>query len=852
MTHARYTPQPMTRFLICGYYGFGNTGDEAILHVLLKGLRNRSEAAEIIVAAGDPDAVRAEHGVEALQWQDIPGLIEAARSADLMVLGGGGLFQDYWGCHPEHILTPHHGSITYWAGFALLARITGTPLGIHGVGVGPLESEAARRYTRLAFEQAGTAGVRDRASLDLLAEIGLDPAAVTLAADPVWLLDPASQDAVADILEAESIPTAGALRIAVAIRPWGDDEKTLGELAAALDRFAEEEDADVLFVPFHRSRLTHENDAHAASRVAARMQHIDRTAILRGEYTPQETLAVIGSADLVIGMRLHSLIFAALAEAPAVAISYDPKVRRVMEELGLTDRVLELTAGSQAIVETARLARKRHNPAALGAAVEDMRARARLGEQSLHDLIAKPIVPEPTPDTVAVLGELTISFSGAYAAAASELQTAKAERDELRQTKQGLTADYKQLISTKAMRAMAHYWDLRQRLRTATSRDKDAPRSEGPHIDPQELAGMRDRFGAQLTEILELHADAPGFVVYPPSIGWDVTLFQRPQQMALAFAHLGYVVFYNLAWPNGEQLTGFRGEEPGIYLAALPDQLLDLYRAVRSPLAVSYVYNFAWHQHLSSPVTVYEHIDDLEVFTHTYQRDDLQSWHQEALRSADVVVASAVDLQQELADLRPDTVLVPNGVNYRHFARPFEPPEDLAALAGRPIVGYYGALAEWVDYDLIDHAARQLPEYEFVFIGPDYDGTMQNAPAFQRPNVTWLGPRPYGELPAYLQRFSVATIPFHVNEVTHAVSPLKLFEYMAGGRPVVTPALRECARYPAVLIASDPDDYVAQLRAAVALGDDPQYVSLLRRTARANTWEERAGTLIDAVARARR
>lgn len=98
----------------------------------------------------------------------------------------------------------------------------------------------------------------------------------------------------------------------------------------------------------------------------------------------------------------------------------------------------------------------------------------------------------------------------------------------------------------------------------------------------------------------------------------------------------------------------------------------------------------------------------------------------------------------------------------------------------------------------------------------------------------------------------MATIPFHVNEVTHAVSPLKLFEYMAGGRPVVTPALRECARYPAVLIASDPDDYVAQLRAAVALGDDPQYVSLLRRTARANTWEERAGTLIDAVARARR
>jgi hypothetical protein len=86
-----------------------------------------------------------------------------------------------------------------------------------------------------------------------------------------------------------------------------------------------------------------------------------------------------------------------------------------------------------------------------------------------------------------------------------------------------------------------------------------------------------------------------------------------------------------------------------------------------------------------------------------------------------------------------------------------------------------------------------------------------------------------------------------VNEVTHAVSPLKLFEYMAGGKPVVTPPLRECARYRAVQIGEGVDGFVAEITHAVELGSDPAHVELLRRTARANTWDARARTIIEAV-----
>jgi glycosyltransferase involved in cell wall biosynthesis len=198
--------------------------------------------------------------------------------------------------------------------------------------------------------------------------------------------------------------------------------------------------------------------------------------------------------------------------------------------------------------------------------------------------------------------------------------------------------------------------------------------------------------------------------------------------------------------------------------------------------------------------------------------------------------------------------LCPNGVDFAHFARhdaTRNPPDDLAPILARrrPIIGYYGALAEWFDYDLVAYAAKALPDHEFVLIGPDYDGTMRSRDLFTLANVNWLGVKEYAELASYLRYFDVATIPFLVNEVTHSVSPIKLFEYMAGGRPIVTTDLRECARYSVVQVAKTPPDFVDEIRRAVRRGQDPAFRELLRNTARANTWDVRAGTLIDAAAR---
>jgi glycosyltransferase involved in cell wall biosynthesis len=513
-----------------------------------------------------------------------------------------------------------------------------------------------------------------------------------------------------------------------------------------------------------------------------------------------------------------------------------------------------------------------------------MRERAARAERLLTLFLASPTLPAVGDQAAAVLSRAAVKNAG-------DLLNAERERDdwhlrsveladELEKSQTAydkLAAQFQEFMDARAVRAVRSVWSLRDKVKALPATVGDAARRIAKRLLPgrarkalraavggkpagpaapewaaEELVRFAAEIEADLAQIVSTHRDAPGFVIFPPGIGWDVELFQRPQQMALAFSRLGYAVLYHLEEKYRDGLVGYERRHDLIYTGYLPEPLLDLLRVVPSPIFPAYVYNFDWQEHLSDPISVYEHIDDLEVFEHVYRRDDLRAWHRHAVEDATVVAASAVDLLNDVSTSRADAVLVANGVDFDHFGGRDHPvPEDLAeVLSDKPVIGYYGALAEWFDYDLLEAAARRL-DYDFVLIGPDYDGTAAGSPALALPNVHWLGPRPYGNLPAYLTRFDAATIPFMVNDVTHAVSPIKLFEYMAAGKPVVTPPLRECARYRAVQIGEGVDGYVTELERAVARATDSDHVALLQRTARANTWEARVRTLIEAVERVR-
>lgn len=833
---------------LTGYYGFGNAGDDAILGMIVSRIRNAQPDSVITVITypgGDVDAVRGQVDGGAIagviSGSDIDAVLAVATATDLLIVGGGGLIQDYRPIDPGLRFTPGYADLTFWSTPAIAARARGIPVTSWALGVGPLTTDAGKTEASLLFAQMGIVTVRDPDSAALVRQLGCDRVEVT--ADPVYLARPADTGLLERLAEVEDIPVGGAMRIGVALRSWGDTDVTV--LARQLDVLSERYDADIVFVPFQQARRGLDHDGLFATKVAATMTRRHRRGVIGSELSSSEKAEILAGCDLVVAMRLHAAIFAACAGRPVVALSYDPKVSSAMTELGRGEAVLSLDrlerlADTAAGVYEAGVSGDQHR------ALEALRRRAALTET----LIFQGSAPPPDMPTMSALVASTTGIASRLAAseksragfqiAATENQV-RAEACE--RAYQELERQHQELYDTKAMQIARMVWTTRDRVKDLTKRG----RSE-TGLAPPKWTG-RETMTRHLERIVAAYPDADRFVVLPPSIGWDVELFQRPQQIALAFARLGYPVLYHLERPNGA--VGYQDRGNGVFVGYLPEEAADILTTVPHPLFLSYVYNFEWSRHLSHPVTVYEHIDDLEVFEHVYRRHDLKSWHDRALRRSQVVAVSAMDLLEEVRGERPDAVLVPNGVDFDHFAGSAgEPPDDMAPLLdGAPIIGYYGALAEWFDYDLIEQVSETLPEMHFVLIGPDYDGTAARSNALHRPNVTWLGPRPYRDLPRYLARFDVATIPFVVNDVTHAVSPLKLFEYMAGGKPIVTPPLRECARYRVVQIADGVDGFVTEIGRALDLAGDPEHLTLLRRTARANTWEARVRTIIEAVER---
>ncbi|MFU8774108.1 MAG: glycosyltransferase, partial [Anaerolineales bacterium] len=245
----------------------------------------------------------------------------------------------------------------------------------------------------------------------------------------------------------------------------------------------------------------------------------------------------------------------------------------------------------------------------------------------------------------------------------------------------------------------------------------------------------------------------------------------------------------------------------------------------------------------------YEYIDDLSVLLgdmNTKQRN-----HNELVRTADLVLATAGNLFQEIESIRPDVLMNPNAVDYEYIRKSIletqEPPDDIFDFVknGSPIIGYYGALAQWFDYSLIIEASQALPKYLFLLIGPNYDDSLFKSGVLKPKNVFWLDAKPYHELPRYLKYFDVATIPFVLNDVTHATSPLKLFEYMTAQKPIITTAMKECKKYRGVLIAEDSRDFIDKIEAALQLRGDETYLHSIEKVAIENSWDVRVKEILD-------
>lgn len=371
-----------------------------------------------------------------------------------------------------------------------------------------------------------------------------------------------------------------------------------------------------------------------------------------------------------------------------------------------------------------------------------------------------------------------------------------------------------------------------------------------------------------------LASDYDRILIWRSSFGWDVPLFQRPQHISLNLAKKRCLVFYEVTsmtdktkaiekYSDNLYLVNFNNSYISSLLFSKTDTVTDKPRYLQFystdwTMKLDYVKGFIEKGYK----ILYEYIDELSpnlAGTKELPVNISEKYDYAMTDTENVYMVVTADLLYEDAVRRRGTknlVMSPNGVDYDFFKDLSAPPEfdgDFKKVleSGKTLVGYYGAMASWLDYELIKKI-NDTGEFTVVLFGIRYDDTLDASGILELENVKFLGPRDYKVLKYYADKIHILTIPFVINDITKATSPLKLFEYMALGKPIVTSAMRECAKYETPLVANSHEEFIEMLKKAEYLANDSKYLASLDKEARENSWPLRADAIIGMLEKSER
>lgn len=213
------------------------------------------------------------------------------------------------------------------------------------------------------------------------------------------------------------------------------------------------------------------------------------------------------------------------------------------------------------------------------------------------------------------------------------------------------------------------------------------------------------------------------------------------------------------------------------------------------------------------------------------------------LKNADIIAATSKPLLEKALRYNKKTYLCPNAADLEHFStsrRGWERPKDLPE--GKPIVGFFGIIREWFDIGLLREVAFRKPQFEFCLIGGYSRGLLEELKDLK--NVHFLGEKSYSVLPQYLSYFDVTMIPFKTNGLIRSTNPIKVYEYLAGGKPVVATSIPEIEEMPFVYLSKDPVEFVKNLDLAVEAAPDLREIDAFLEE---QTWTKRFDTIEGAI-----
>ncbi len=306
----------MSRIVVSGYYGSKNAGDEAMLAAMLEVLADLDPQLHITVISANPEDTKKRHGVDSIFWLSLPALLREIWRADLLISGGGSLLQN----------VTSRRSLYYYLAIIFIAKLLGKKVMLYAQGIGPIIGSVAQRAMRWLGNRVSLITVRDQGSLAELSRLGITRPHIECTADPVLAIHPVSREAGRAIFKKYHADGAKPV-VGISVRKWRDWHHYKEVLAQVADKVIKEFGARVIFLP-----MQYPEDVQVSVSIAELMT--EKCTVLKDEYSTSEFLSLVGNMDLMLGIRLHALIFAGVMGVPMLGISYDPKIDRFLASVG--------------------------------------------------------------------------------------------------------------------------------------------------------------------------------------------------------------------------------------------------------------------------------------------------------------------------------------------------------------------------------------------------------------------------------------------------------------------------------------------------------------------------------------
>ena len=356
--------------------------------------------------------------------------------------------------------------------------------------------------------------------------------------------------------------------------------------------------------------------------------------------------------------------------------------------------------------------------------------------------------------------------------------------------------------------------------------------------------------------IKQINQTADQIILFPYVVDWNIPLFQRPQHMARCLAQQGYTYIF-FTGSTYDKIYSYEKKEENLYIV---NKIYMKEFLKKIEINNKYVQLYSTDMNMTNKdidymtklryKVFYEYIDEISpaVYGSNIPLTAIEKHNRIAKDMNIDIVCTARKLYDEIYHIRGKNKLslITNGVDVKHFSSVFER-EKKVFKGNKKTIGYFGAIASWFDFELIQKLAKERPNYEVVLIGSVYGKGVSLDFTKELENILFVGPIDYKILPQYAREFDVSIIPFKINDVTESTSPVKLFEYMALGKPIVTTAMPECRMYQSVMVAEDHEDFINKVDEALKIKDNIDYIEILQREADENAWTKKAQELIKLI-----